>query len=122
MSWERRCFRCGAIPEGVVLRNARESVQFRCPLGECKHSETKARIIHMERRLLDDVTRKYRLPISECLLQIIGTVQPKDTLALRRAGTVPVTLRLPLSVHYFYTDDEIIGLLEAGLGEGRVNG
>jgi hypothetical protein len=114
LSWERRCFRCGAIPEGVVMRNGQEIVEFRCPLGECTFSETKTRTILLEPRLLDAITRKYNLPISECLLRIIGTIHViRQATTGARGPVAPIHLRLPLSIHYFYTDQDIVALLEA---------
>ncbi len=116
IQWGQRCLQCGAIPEGVVIRNGKEVVTFHCPLRTCPIQLTRTRTIRVERSLIDRVTRKFGMPISECAIQALENRQSTDNTNGDGDGPLlPTQVSLPLSLFYFYTDLEIVAALRATL-------
>jgi len=50
--WSGRCDMCGCVPEGPVIRDGREEIEFRCPRGVCDPRQYVPRSVSLDRRLV----------------------------------------------------------------------
>lgn len=77
-AWERRCERCGCLPEGPVLNGGREEIKFRCPLGTCESRQLVGTQLLLEARLVDAVCHKTGLPALRAVTHVLSSLDITD--------------------------------------------
>lgn len=113
--WEVPCAECGALPEGAVTRMGHEGVEFRCPKGKCKESKFRGRTILLDPVLVEEVMSLSRKNLSDALQDALTQYRkgPSKAVITESTGKRPFTVRIPLSQHYFFSDQDIEAALVA---------
>jgi hypothetical protein len=72
-AWQRPCELCGCIPEGPVKKGAVETIEFRCPLGQCPSRTFVPRAFLLDVSLVDRATRRTGKPFNEVVRLALDT-------------------------------------------------
>ena len=107
--WEQRCEMCGCIPEGPVLINDHEEIQFRCPLGTCESLQMLSRAVLLDLTLVERATRRTKLDLSQVVQHALveagsscDKTQASDVSSRRR-----FTIQLTPWQKYMLSDESI---------------
>jgi hypothetical protein len=64
-AWEKPCELCGCIAEGPVKKGPVETIEFRCPLGQCLSRAFVPRALLLDVSLVDIATRRAGRPLND---------------------------------------------------------
>lgn len=106
LAWEIPCSHCGAMPEGPLLHQGSESVEFRCLLGTCEETEFRGALIDLEVDMVDQGLSRFGGSISDLVRQALADLAPEGGME-RRNVSDPVrvgqfTVRLTRTQYYLY--------------------
>jgi len=106
LAWEIPCSRCGAMPEGPVLRHGSETVEFRCPLGVCEHTEFRAVLVNLDLDMVNQGLSRYGNNVTAMVLDALADFPPGSWPGLDDAEDPvrlhPFTVRLTRTQYYQY--------------------
>ena len=115
IAWEVPCAECGALPEGAITRRGHEEVEFRCPKGKCEQSKLRGRTILLDPELVQRATSRWGKPLNEVIQDVLKEYRKESSKGVlsESTGKRPFTIRIFISQHYFFSDQDIEAALVA---------
>jgi hypothetical protein len=101
LRWSIPCAECGSIPEGPIVRDGVERVEFRCPFKRCGSTDLQARSLLLSygavRDWLDSTGRPLDEAVSRALQSDVKTISSAPTDVRRCVVRVPAGISKALS-------------------------
>ena len=94
-AWQKPCELCGCIAEGPVKKGVAETIEFRCPLGQCLSRSFVPRAFLLDVSVVDLVTRRTGRPFNDVVrlaLESNWRESPRDKTIVRSPRRYIVSL------------------------------
>jgi hypothetical protein len=106
LAWEIPCSHCGAMPEGPVLRDAIETVEFRCPFRTCEDKRSTGVLVNLNLNLVNQGLSRFHGDINELLQQALADLPSEAAIGvhgLENAESMrQFPIRLTRTQYYLY--------------------
>jgi hypothetical protein len=106
LAWEIPCSRCGAMPEGPVLHNGIEAVEFRCPLGKCEERKFSGTFVNLNLDFVNHALERFGGSVSDVVRRALADLPPEIGIgrhdAEHAARMRQFSVRLTRTQYYFY--------------------
>jgi hypothetical protein len=112
------CSDCGGYPEGPVVKNGKESIEFRCPRSTCTQELFVGRLVMLPVDLVKRAVRQEHRTLPEIVSDALTVSEQGCSLPSSGVGEVhPFPIRLTPTQNLLLSDQEIGDALRVWVGE-----
>jgi hypothetical protein len=106
MAWEIPCRHCGAIPEGPVVHQGRETIEFRCPSGKCERTRFRGVFVNLNLNLVNEGLGRFGGDVSDMVRRALADLPSEAELDVHDVEDPAVlrqfAVRLTRAQYYLY--------------------